>query len=145
MKGHWAGTVRKLCIQWSVRGLHIFIKTQPKWTIWPPPISLSSSLWASANSMFTPLPGTASFLPAPTLCVQLSCSSFFITTLGPGPSSSTNNAPDCCRPQKPCLSPSSGPALVQRALVSTTTAALDCVLGSSAGGCWLLLEQTYLD
>lgn len=68
MKGHWAGTVRKLRIQWSVKGLHIFNKTQPKWTIWPPPISLSSSLWAAPNSMFTPLPGTASFLPAPTLC-----------------------------------------------------------------------------
>lgn len=37
------------------------------------------------------------------VCVQLSCSSSFITTLGPGPSSSTNNAPDCCRPQKLCL------------------------------------------
>lgn len=42
-------------------------------------------------------------------------------------------------------SPGSGPALIQRALVSTMTAALACVFGSHAGGCWLLLEQTYLD
>lgn len=68
-----------------------------------PHFTLQQLIWAAANSMFTPLPGTASFLPALTLCVQLSCSSFFITTLGPGPSSSTNNAPDCCRPQKLCL------------------------------------------
>lgn len=100
MKSHWAGTVSSVYDEvW--KDYIFFIKTQHKWTLWPPPISLSSTCVA-ANSMFPPLPGTASFLPAPTVCVQLSCSSFFITTLGPGPSSSTNNAPDCCRPQKLC-------------------------------------------
>lgn len=103
MKGHWAGTVCKLCIQWSVKGLFIFIKMYPKWPIWASPISLSGISRVAANSMFAPPPGTASFLLAPTVCVQLSCSSFFITPLGLGPRSSTNNPPDCCRPQEPCL------------------------------------------
>lgn len=57
----------------------------------------ASVLQLTARSLLYQVLPPSSLFP---LCVQLSCSSFFITTLGPGPSSSTNNAPDCCRPQK---------------------------------------------
>lgn len=125
----------------------VLYKMHPNWTIWASLISPSSSSSVAANSVYTPPPGTASFLLAPILCVQLFCSSFFITILGAGLSSSTNNSPDAAdhRSSAYIQSPSSGPALFQRALVSTLATALDFVLSFHVGAYWRLLEQRYPD
>lgn len=70
------------------------------------------------------------------LLLLLSCSSFFITVLELGPSSSTNGSPDCCRPQKLCLYPVSklwaSPG--SKGSCNTLATALNFMLGSNVGG-----------